>query len=558
MEKVIYLSFAQGTNIDGPKLAKSVSAVMVRAGQGTWEDPLFRQNYKICIDNKIPFGIWWFCQPNMVASYQVNAFMKVWNSLEVKPVVIAYDVEEIDYKDDDGIWKKLFPPSRQFNHDNVLKWCKDIKIATGTKVGIYTRKNYFESWTYETNEWYQFWMWIAAWYIYSGQVEPALPWNWTEYKIHQYEGGGQGTPGVDPAQTCKEYFNGTHTELLDFFGAKQEPVMTAIYNTTVPQTKRAKILTLEPTQKLVVPPLELNIDAVILPMGGMHNWDGSHWKIKTETTFAGRYDLFKNSNIPVLGRFDLDAGSMIAEQHGDKEFVGRVIRDNWILPYLLKGWLLNDFSWDTVLGKLGQYRKLSAIIISEVEVDAWPTGTTTNDYWQKLIFDYVVYHLKYLMDNGMAPKIPIIMYTGCWWLKFYPNQMAVELQNDRGWLYLQLGQWVRLSTATFNTLDEIFAFPPDESFKFDLTPDGYFNRILMHEFSGEAQKVLQITDATGKPIPINLSLWNDTKEEMYRFLAFEVILPSSPPSEIDFTVLDNSILAIEVELEKIKVWRNAQ
>lgn len=57
MIKVIYLSFAQGTNINGPLLAKSVSAVMIRAGQGIWEDPLFRYNYQLCVDNRIPFGI---------------------------------------------------------------------------------------------------------------------------------------------------------------------------------------------------------------------------------------------------------------------------------------------------------------------------------------------------------------------------------------------------------------------------------------------------------------------------------------------------------------------
>lgn len=223
MVKLIYLSFAQNIDIDGPLLAKSVSAVMVRAGQGIWEDPRFRYNYKICIDNNIPFGIWWFCQPDMAAEPQIEAFMKVWNSLPIKPSVIAYDVEEIDYKDANGVWQKVFPPSKQFNHDNVLKWCQVVKDRTGAKVGIYTRKNYFEAWTNEDEAWYEFWMWIAAWYIYTGEVEPALPWHWPTFKIHQYEGGGLGTPGVDPATTCKERFNGTLEECLSFFGIEVSP-----------------------------------------------------------------------------------------------------------------------------------------------------------------------------------------------------------------------------------------------------------------------------------------------------------------------------------------------
>ena len=233
MEKVVYLSFAQGytdgkgkwfSNVNGPLLAKSVSAVMIRAGQGIWEDPLFRLHYQLCIDNKIPFGFWWFNQPNMIAQYQIDSFMKLWNSVPITPKVVAYDVEEIDYFDQStGTWKKLFPPSKKFSHDNVMKWCKDIKQATGANVGLYSRKLYIQDWLYETSEWYDFWLWIAAWYKYTGAVAPALPWKWPGYKLHQYEGGDLGTPGVDPVKTCKEYFNGDHQNLLDFFGVNDLP-----------------------------------------------------------------------------------------------------------------------------------------------------------------------------------------------------------------------------------------------------------------------------------------------------------------------------------------------
>jgi GH25 family lysozyme M1 (1,4-beta-N-acetylmuramidase) len=217
LENVVYLSFAQSGPIDGPKLKKAVSAVMIRGGQGVWVDPLFWQHYKTCVDNKIPFGIWWFCQPNMRAEPQIEEFLKLWRSLPIKPVVIAYDVEEIDYWDDETkSMKKIFPPSRQFNHDNVLLWCKAVAAETGAKVGIYTRMYYFEAWTFSSPEWYEFWLWIAAWFNYTGQVPPAPPWDWPDYKIHQYEGGTHVTDGVS-GPTCGEYFNGTHDELLAFF-----------------------------------------------------------------------------------------------------------------------------------------------------------------------------------------------------------------------------------------------------------------------------------------------------------------------------------------------------
>lgn len=216
-EPVIYLSFAQWGRINYPTLATSVSAVMIRAGQNTWEDPLFVQHYAGTVAAKIPFGIWWFLQPNWPSDPQVDAFLKIWYQLPIKPSVIALDVEEIDYQDADGTMKKIFPPSRLYSHNSILNWVRRTRAATNGKIGIYTRKNYFEEWTYPDPEWNKIWWWIAAWYRYTGKVPPALPYGAETYKIHQYEGGGPGPSGILQATTCKEYFNGDHTECLNFF-----------------------------------------------------------------------------------------------------------------------------------------------------------------------------------------------------------------------------------------------------------------------------------------------------------------------------------------------------
>jgi hypothetical protein len=301
-------------------------------------------------------------------------------------------------------------------------------------------------------------------------------------------------------------------------------------------------------------------------MATMSNWDGSHWKTKTETTFAGRYELFHTTGIPVLGRFELDAGSLIAEQHGDKEFINREPEDNFIIPFLINAWHIGDWNWDKLHAKQGTFRKVAALVIGETQQTPFK-NVPPNGYWQKLIFDYVVYHLRTLMMRGQIPTVPIIMYTGGWWLRGYP-EMTTELDNDKGWLYLSLGKWEFFSTSIFDTLDDIFAFRPEESFTFKLpaipelklpewnTPTGYDERVLMHEYTGESQRCRQIVDANNVPMAVNLSLWNDTKEAMYSFLALPTIPPSSPPQEIDFTPLDNSLAAIEQELQKIKTWRS--
>jgi len=336
---------------------------------------------------------------------------------------------------------------------------------------------------------------------------------------------------------------------------KGETMPASIYNQLVSQKERAKVLTLEGYQKITVAPGELGIDAVILPMGSMHNWDGSHWKVKTESTFAGRFAQFAAANIPVLGRFDLDAGSLLAEQHTAPEFEGRAIRDNWILPYLLNAWHVGAWTWESVLGKQGKWRGVSAIIVRMTETAGYPAGAQVGGDWQKRIFDYVVYHLKYLMDNSMAPNVPIVLYTGMWWLNLYPQFMGVELQNDKTWLYLHLGQWLNASTATFNRLADIFAFGPADTFKFSSYPDGYFERILMHEFTGERQKVSCITDADGVPTPVNLSLWNDTPAAMRAALKFT---PGTEPPPVDgeIAALKARIAELEKQVGEWVTWFN--
>ena len=387
-------------------------------------------------------------------------------------------------------------------------------------------------------------MWIAAWYNYTGQVPPALPWDWTEYKLHQYEGGGQGTPGVDPAQTCKEYFNGTLQECLGFFGGTEVPIMTALYKQDKLQKDRAKILTLEANQALKVPVSELGIDAVILPMGGMPN------KARyTEPTFKGRFAQFTAAGVPVIGRFNLDAGFWLKDGHTKDEVESQSclsgmtetqklqsIRDNLILPMLIEAWVSGNWSWDAVFAKTVTWSEVKAIELSMVETDGYPTGTEVSDLWQTLTFNHMANCLNYLKLKGYVPNIPIILRTGPWWLQKYPVNFATMLANAKGWLYLNLGQWTLSSTATFDTLAEIFAFRPPDTFKFSAYPDLYFERILIHEYSGGAQKVKQITDAAGVPTPISLALWQSNVTDLNAFLG-AAKPPVVPPVDQDIMTM---------------------
>lgn len=137
------------------------------------------------------------------------------------------------------------------------------------------------------------------------------------------------------------------------------------------------------------------------------------------------------------------------------------------------------------------------------------------------------------MDNKLCPDVPVILYTGGWWLQQYQNQFANMLAVNKNKLYLHLGEWRLTSTNTFSTLDEIFAFVPTavpDSFKFSYYVDGYFERTLMHEFTGQKQKCTQIQNADGTPATVLLSLWNDTPEKLKEFFKIGTVPPVPPPS----------------------------
>jgi GH25 family lysozyme M1 (1,4-beta-N-acetylmuramidase) len=306
-------------------------------------------------------------------------------------------------------------------------------------------------------------------------------------------------------------------EFLIWSGQKGgSTTMANTYNTQVPQMQRAKVLTLNGDQAIKVGPAELGIDAVILPMGGMDRWDGSHQVVYAESTFKARLAQFAAAKVPVMGKFALDASLWLKEQHTASEVEGQTLRDNFILKVLIDQWHNGPWTWDSVLSKKGQWLPIGALILQMTETAGF-NGEAPED-WQARTFVHMANHIRYLMENGCAPNVPVILYTGPWWLRAYPNRMAQEIYNRRGWLYLQLGEWILLSTSTFATLADIFAFRPSDTYKFSFYPDVFFERILMHEYTGEAQRVKTITDAAGNPAAVNLSLWCDTAAQLRAFL----------------------------------------
>ena len=568
--RICDISYAQSQGIDWAKLKMLGIAIVMRAGQYNYEDNLFRTHYANAVANQVPFGIYWFYQPNLDFNVQLNKLLQVWDSLAVKPKKIFIDVEPIVYT---GV--SVYPPSKEIHSYWLMNMLSGIESHTGVIPGVYTRANYWDVWTvrsgtrivvggmpYIMPSWNYYDLWIASWTNYSSNI--FMPLDWDNWKIWQNEGGSGRQDGITGPVDLNAFY-GTQDEMISYFGGEESQIMTSLYNTTVLQKDRARIFSYEGNTKLAVAPIDLGIDAVILPMGTMHNYNGSHWITKVEETFVGRFDLFNNVSIPVMGRFDLDSGALLKEQHTAPEFEGKPIRENWILPYLLTPWLIgnydpHNFDWETVLSGNAKWRDVKAIILQDTETDGYPTGKNTGDDWQTRLFNYVFNHLRFLIDNKMCPDVPVILYTGGWFLTQYRTQFGNMLSVNKDKLYLHLGQWVNYSTATFGTLGEIFAFPPIDSFKFETKdstgkvvytyPDGYFERILMHEFTGQYQKCKQITDVNGNPVTVNLSLWQDTPEKLKTF--FRTSGSSTPPVPPPNTELESRVIVLENRLNDLE------
>jgi len=280
---------------------------------------------------------------------------------------------------------------------------------------------------------------------------------------------------------------------------------------------------------------QIGADAVILPCGEMY-YDKAGGKCITqaEPTFGGRCREAYGQRVPVLARFKLDAGAWLKGQLTSFE-AEKPLKENVITKALVTGLHNGVWTWDKILTGKASWNPFSAIILQLTETDGWPTGTQVGDDWQTRIVQTITDHITFLQAYGYMPKVPVILYTGMWFLNMYKGgELEAWLNNRKDWLYLLLGEWTLYSTATFMTLKDIFAYHPADDFKFSGgNPDGYFERILAHEFSSQYQKVQTILDADGNPTPISLALWCDDVIAMCDFLNVwdETIPPVEPPVE---------------------------
>jgi lysozyme len=213
--KILDISYCQSQPIDWAGLAARNVGVIARAGQANFEDNLFDRHYAGATAAGVPFGMYWFYQPNMAPDQQVYTFLSIYKALANKPKVIMLDVENITYP---GV--NIVPPSIDTHTAWLRKWLADVEAATGVIPGIYTRANYWDAWVRRSSAWGRYPLWIAAWTVYTSSV--ILPKDWSNWAIWQYEGGtGRDEDVTGPVDQNR--YNGDDNAMRKFFGLPPLP-----------------------------------------------------------------------------------------------------------------------------------------------------------------------------------------------------------------------------------------------------------------------------------------------------------------------------------------------
>jgi GH25 family lysozyme M1 (1,4-beta-N-acetylmuramidase) len=198
---------------------------LIRTGQNNYEDPQFRDHYNNALKKNMRIGLWHFVQPNLTnAEEQAGKFISIYKSLPRKEKIVALDCEDISFKTETG-YNTTTPLGK-----SQYTWLVATMISLiqrdipGIRVGIYTRKFFWNEWVYTPGTPYTFggvkyitpdfsknWLWVAS---YNAGA-PYLPAPWLTWTI--WQDGADLTPGAE-RKVDRDYYNGTPESMDAFFG----------------------------------------------------------------------------------------------------------------------------------------------------------------------------------------------------------------------------------------------------------------------------------------------------------------------------------------------------
>ena len=199
--------------------SRGISFSYLRAGIGNnILDPQLDNNVRGCVNQSIPYGLYWFIKPDKSWETTANSFAGVWQTFggSLYPV---FDIEV-----NGGLSKAAL--------DSWVQKCLNKFLTTTglnpAKVSIYTSPGFWNVNMPRTDYAKHYHLWNAHW---TNAQQPIIPLDWSvpgrTWKFWQWSANGNGKGAYYGAQSSDidlDRYNGTPFDFEAEFGASVPPV----------------------------------------------------------------------------------------------------------------------------------------------------------------------------------------------------------------------------------------------------------------------------------------------------------------------------------------------
>jgi len=205
------------------KMAGITRGVIIRAGQGSYQDRVFQTSWKNARSAGLVRGSYWFYDSRVNPKRQAEKYVEIL-SQDPGEMEMWCDYED-RYGGPYGGWRNWFD------------FMERIKtLMPEKKLGVYTGYYYWQEFAAGVNYFSQYPLWIA-WY---NPTPPLVPPTWQDWTFWQFTDNGDGTLfGVESLNIDLNYFNGTEAEFLARYPAPQtQATLIAQFGNTLVEYRR--------------------------------------------------------------------------------------------------------------------------------------------------------------------------------------------------------------------------------------------------------------------------------------------------------------------------------